>query len=71
MQNEATDGQADLLGRAQLYGGDWRLARTLPERVRAVSSADTQDFANRYIHNLQVVGLGDTKKLNLDVLASL
>lgn len=71
MQNETTDGQADLLGRAQLYGGDWKIAKMLPERVRAVSSPDIQTFAKKYIRNLQVVALGDTKKLDPSVLGAL
>ena len=37
MGNESTTGQAGMLASAQLLGGDWKLARALPERIRAVT----------------------------------
>jgi predicted Zn-dependent peptidase len=55
---ETTDGQADLLADARILGGDWRLGRTLPERIAAVTSADVQAFAKKYMKNLQVEVLG-------------
>jgi zinc protease len=61
LQNESTDAQALLLGDAQLRGGDWHLARTLLERVKGVTAADVQTFAQRYIGRLQAVVLGDPK----------
>src|SRR5205807_8784010 len=45
MDDQATDGQAGQLARAQILGGDWRLARLLPERIRQVTAADVQRFA--------------------------
>jgi zinc protease len=71
MANEATDGQADLLAKAQIYGGDWRLSRTLPEKIRNVSSAEVQAFAKKYIANLQVVVLGDPSKIDKSLFESL
>jgi len=71
MANETTDGQAALLARAQLLGQDWRLARSLPERMRAVTAQQIEAFASKYIVNLQTVVLGDPKKVDAALLSSL
>jgi len=71
MANETTDGQAALLARAQLLGHDWRLARSLPERMRAVTAQQIEAFASKYIVNLQTVVLGDPKKVDAALLSSL
>jgi zinc protease len=64
MNGETMDGLAGQLARAQLFGGDWHLARTLPARIRAVSVGDVQAFAKRYIHKLQTVYVGDPSKMD-------
>lgn len=64
MSAETTDGQASLLAQMQLYAGDWRQARTLPDRIRTVTSADVQAFAKKYMHKLQTVYLGDASKID-------
>jgi predicted Zn-dependent peptidase len=71
VRNEATDGQAAALAHAQLLGGDWRLERTLPARARAVTSAQVQAFANKYLGRLQTVVLGDPSKVDRALLTSL
>ncbi len=71
MGSESTDGQVGLLARAQLYGGDWHLARTLPDKIRAVSPADVEAFAKKYIRGLQVVVLGDPAKIDKTLFESL
>jgi zinc protease len=71
MRNEATDGQAGLLSTAALIGGDWKLGRGLPERIRAVTAADVQRFAQKYIGRLQVVVLGDPAKIDKALFGSL
>jgi predicted Zn-dependent peptidase len=69
--NETTDGQAALLTRAQILGGDWRLVRSLPDRLRVVTAQDVQTFARKYIVNLQSVVLGDPQKIDPAVFSSL
>src|SRR5262249_28822751 len=69
-QSEATDGQAAMLGEAELYGGDWRLARTLPERIRAVTPGAVQSFAVKYVRRLQTVVLGDPAKIDRALFTS-
>ncbi|HKD39497.1 MAG TPA: pitrilysin family protein [Myxococcaceae bacterium] len=69
--NETTDGQAALLARAQVLGGDWRLIRTLPDRMRAVTSEGIEQFARKYIANLQTVVLGDPERIDPALFSSL
>jgi zinc protease len=70
-QSETGDGQARLLGEAEIRGGDWRLARTLFDRMRVVTSADVQAFAKKNIARLQTVVLGDPKTVDEASLTSL
>jgi zinc protease len=68
MGAETTDAQARRLIAAQLLGGDWRLARTLPERIRQTSAQDVQAFTGKYVRNYQVAVVGDGKKVDLSML---
>ena len=69
--SETVDGQAGLLARALIYGGDWHLARTLPDRIRAVTAADVQHFAQTRMQHLQTVVLGDPAKVDPKLFQSL
>ncbi len=71
MSNETSDGQAGQLSRAEILGGDWRLARSLPDRMRAVSAGDVQAFARKYIRKLQTVVLGDPNKIDVALFSAL
>lgn len=71
MQNESTDGQASMLAVAELLGHDYKLARTLPERIRAVTPEGVQAFAKKHLGRLRVIVLGDASKLNKAVFESL
>ena len=64
MQSESTSGQGDLLAGAQLIGGDWRLARDLPARVKQVRATEVAAFLGQYLRNLQVIMLGKTEGLS-------
>jgi len=61
MSTETTDGQASSLARAQLLGGDWRVQRSLLERVKAVTAEQVQAFAKKHIARLQFQVMGSTK----------
>jgi len=61
---EATDGQASLLAIGALLGHDWHYSSRYPDQVRAVTAADVQAFAKKYMVNLQTVMLGDPAKLD-------
>jgi zinc protease len=68
---ETPDGQASALADGQLYTGDWRLARGIPDRVRAVTAADIQAFAKKYIVHLQAAVVGDKSKIDATLFTSL
>ena len=70
MANESTDGQASMLADAELYGADWRLARTLPERIRAVTPAGAQAYARKYLGRLQMVVVGDPARIDKALFGS-
>lgn len=71
MQNETVDGQAAMLGDAEILGGNWQLARTLPERIRAVTPAGVQAYAKKYLARMQVVVLGDPAKIDKTLFSAL
>jgi zinc protease len=71
MGSETVDGQAGLLARATIYGGDWHLARTLPERIHSVTAADVQRFAQSRMHGLQTGVVGDPQKVDAAIFQSL
>jgi predicted Zn-dependent peptidase len=70
MRDESTDGQASLLGRAQILGGDWRIAGRLLDRVREVTADQVQAFLREYLKNLQTVVLGDPGKIDNKLFTS-
>jgi zinc protease len=71
LQNESTSGQADLLARAQLLGGNWRLSRDLPAKVQRVKKAEVVEFLDHYLVNLQTVIVGNPKDADLKALGGL
>jgi predicted Zn-dependent peptidase len=71
MENETMSGQASMLARARLTGNDWHLARTLPEKIKAVTAAEIQAFAKKYAAHLQTVVIGDPAKIDKGLFGSL
>jgi predicted Zn-dependent peptidase len=71
LQNESTSGQADLLARAQLLGGDWRLSRDLPAKVQGVKKEQVAEFLDHYLVNLQTVVVGNSKEVDVRRLQGL
>ncbi len=65
---QTTDGAARRLVEAQLLGGDWRLVRTLPARIRQATAQDVQAFVQKYVRNYQVAVVGDARKVDLSLL---
>jgi len=70
-QHETPEGQAWVLAEAQLLAGDWRLGRGVPERVRAVTAADVQAFARKYLGHMQAAVVGDPAKIDAALFTSL
>jgi predicted Zn-dependent peptidase len=68
--HETVDGQASDLGAALLVGGDWRLARTNIERLRATTPEAVRDAAKRWLVNMQTAIVGDPTKLDPKVVGA-
>jgi zinc protease len=62
--NESTSGQASWLGTCDVVGGDYKLAKILPEQIAAVKAADVKAFAKNRVLRLQTAVLGDASKLD-------
>ena len=67
---ETTDDMASWLGRAQLLGGDWRLANGFLDRARGATAEDIRAAARKYITNLQTAIVGDPSKLDPKVVGA-
>lgn len=63
LDNETNAAQADFLARAQLYRGDWRTASRFVDELRAVTPADVQRVARRYMRGIRFAYLGDPTRL--------
>ena len=55
---ESSIGQASTLARAELIGGGWESSEKILQRVNAVTPADVQRVARKYMRNLHWVVLG-------------
>lgn len=64
-QYMTTDGQAEALGRAELYFGDYRRADDYLPRLRRVRPSDVRRAAIKYMQHIQFAYLGDTTALKI------
>ena len=62
LDNESGVQQADFLARAELYYGDFRRADRFVDELRAITPADIQRAAIRYMRDFRFVYLGDSRK---------
>ncbi len=70
MRDETTDGLASLLGRAEILGGDWRLAARLVDGVEKVGPAQVAAFLKAYARNFQTAVLGDPSRIDRGLFTS-
>jgi predicted Zn-dependent peptidase len=63
-EGETTDGMSFSLGRAQLVGSDWHLARAIYERAKAATAAEVQAAAKKYMQGYLSVIVGEPGKLD-------
>jgi predicted Zn-dependent peptidase len=70
-EGETTDGLAMLLAEAQLFGGSWELADTLPRALRAVTPEDVQRYAKKYFGHMVTAVVGDPAKLDRGMFTSM
>jgi predicted Zn-dependent peptidase len=64
---ETNSAQAGDLAMYELIGGGWRNSLTFLERIRAVTAKDVQRVAQKYMHNLRFVVLGDPARIDKNV----
>jgi zinc protease len=64
---ETNPAQAGDLAQAELIGGGWRNSVEFINRLRSVTPADVQRVAQKYMHNIRFVVLGDPKAVNTNI----
>ncbi len=68
LDNETSTQQADFLARAALYYGDFRRADRFVDELRAITPYDIRRAARLYMHDIQFVYLGDTRKAPISLM---
>ena len=67
MGQETNPAQAGELAQFELIGGGWRNSVEFIERLKAVTPADVQNVARKYMRNIRFVVLGDPTRINPNV----
>ena len=67
MEQETNAAQASNLAEYELIGGGWRNSFELISRLHAVTPADVQRVAQKYMHNLRFVVLGNPKSVDTKI----
>lgn len=61
---ETNAAQAGELAQAEIIGGGWRNATLFMDKISAVTAADVQRVAQKYMHNIRFVVLGKSKSID-------
>ncbi len=64
---ETNAAQAGELAQAELLGGGWRNATSFMDKISAVTTADVQRVAQKYMRNIRFVVLGDPRSVDRTV----
>ncbi len=67
MEQETNAAQAGNLAEYELIGGGWRNSFELISRLHAVTPTDVQRVAQKYMHNLRFVVLGNPKSVDTKI----
>ena len=70
MGQETNAAQAGELAMYELIGGGWRNSLDFIERLRAVTPADVQRVAQKYMRNIRFVVLGDPARVDKNVFTN-
>jgi len=70
MGQETNASQAAELGQYELIGGGWRNSIDFFDKLNAVTPADIQRVAQRYMRNIRFVVIGDPKSVDTAVFTS-
>jgi len=68
LDNESGAQQADFLARAELYYGDFRRADRFVDELRAITPADIQRAAVRYMRDVRFVFIGDARQAPIRIM---
>ena len=68
LDNESGAQQADFLARAQLYYGDFRRADRFVDELRAITPADIQRAAVRYMRDVRFVYIGNARQAPISLM---
>lgn len=71
MNQETNAAQADNLAEYELIGGGWRNSFQTIDGVKAVTPADVQAVALKYMKNIRFVVLGDPSKINQSIFTGM
>ncbi len=64
LNNETNGEQANFLARAALYRGDYHAADRFVDELRHVTPDDVRRVAQRYMHDVRFVYVGDTSRIS-------
>ncbi|MGI9090042.1 MAG: M16 family metallopeptidase [Gemmatimonadaceae bacterium] len=70
LDNETNGSQADFLARSQLYQGDYRHAARFVAELKSVTPEAVRAAARKYVKNFHWAYVGDTRKVNRQLLES-
>jgi len=68
LDNESGAQQADFLARAELFYGDFRRADRFVDELRAITPADIQRAALRYMRDVRFVFIGDARQAPIRIM---
>jgi zinc protease len=70
LNNETDAEQANQIARAELYGGDYRLAAKFVDELRAVTPQDIRDASRKYMRGTHFAYVGDSSKVSRALITS-
>ena len=70
LNNETDAAQANQIARAELYGGDYRLAGLFVEQLRAVTPEQIRDASRKYMKGMHFAYVGDSTKVSKQLITS-
>lgn len=70
LNNETDAEQANQIARAELYGGDYRLAAKFVDELRAVTPQEIRDASRKYMRGTHFAYVGDSSKVSRALITS-
>lgn len=70
LNNETDAEQANQIARAELYGGDYRLAEKFVEQLRAVTPQDIREASRKYMRGTHFAYVGDSSRVSRPLITS-